>query len=61
VLFAADPGMESAARSRIDAALSDGQLRGPDGGVTQWRVCASHRSDIRVDERDVAVRLAQEG
>lgn len=57
VLFATDPGTETAVRQRIESALSTGQLEGPDGVITQWQLHRSQRSDIRAEEKDHAELL----
>jgi hypothetical protein len=57
ILFAADPSRVPDVRSRIDAALAGGQLRGPDGLTSIWRLVASAPSDVRPDEEEPARRL----
>lgn len=59
VLFAAEPELESAVRQRIAHALSGGQLSGPDGVTTHWRLHDSNRSDVTAAETDHAERLAR--
>jgi hypothetical protein len=56
VLFAAEPELEGTVRERIDAALADGQLSGPDG-VNEWRLRASRPAEVSAEERDHANRL----
>jgi hypothetical protein len=58
ILFATEPSSESVVRQRIDQALADGHLRGPDGMTTTWQLRGSQRSDLTPDETDHAARLA---
>ena len=57
-LFATEPEMESLVRRRIDTALADGRLDGPDGPGTTWQLRSSHRSDLLPTETDHVQRLA---
>jgi hypothetical protein len=57
ILFAAEPGRVPDVRSRIDSALAAGQLRGPDGATSRWRLVGSAPSDVRADEKEHARRL----
>jgi hypothetical protein len=57
-LFAAESSAEGVVRERIDAALSRGQLAGPDGTVTRWELRASRPSEVTAGEGDHAARLA---
>jgi hypothetical protein len=61
ILFAAEPDMETAVRQRIERALSDGQLCGPDGVSTQWQLRSSQRSAVSAEEADHAERLTLTG
>ena len=56
VLFAVEPGLEEAVRGRIEGALSEGHLSGPDGAVA-WTLTSSRRSDVTADELPLAERL----
>jgi hypothetical protein len=51
--------MERVVRQRIDSALSGGQLRGPDGTTTHWRLRSSRHSDVSTGETDHAERLTR--
>lgn len=57
VLFATEPGSESVVRQRIESALSDGSLVGPDGVTTEWELLRNQPSDVHADEREHAERL----
>ena len=57
-MFAAAPGDEAEVRARIDGALGSGELTGPDGVVTRWRLVSSAPDSVRDAERDHAERLA---
>jgi hypothetical protein len=59
VLFAAEPDGEGTVRRRVEAALAEGRLRGPDGLTTRWRLLSSRPSDIAERERDHAQRLTR--
>ena len=56
VLFAVEPALESTVRRRIEAALSDGRLVGPEGEV-EWTVTSSGRTELTADERRHAEHL----
>lgn len=56
-LFVVEPESEIVVRDRIDRALADGQLSGPDGVMTQWQLCGSHPSEVRANEATCAQRL----
>lgn len=56
VLFAVEPELESTVRRRIESALSEGHLTGPEGEVA-WTMTSSGRSEIAADERDHAEHL----
>jgi hypothetical protein len=56
-LFAAEPDVAGAVRQRIEDALANGQLQGPDGAVTRWRLGHSQHSAISAAEADHAERL----
>jgi hypothetical protein len=57
ILFAAEPGLETAIRQRIESALSTGLLQGPDGVTTRWQVRSSWHSDVDTEDMDQAERL----
>jgi len=57
-LFVTEPELESLVRRRIDVALADGRLDGPDGLRTTWQLRSSHRSDLLLTETDHVRRLA---
>src|SRR5690606_31200200 len=59
VLFAAEPDAVPDVRRRIDAALADGVLDGPDGVSTRWRLRAARAGAVRADETEHAERLAR--
>jgi len=59
ILFAAEPDLEDTVRQRIDKALSRGQLPGPEGGHTRWRLRLSRRSEVSPEETDHAARLTR--
>lgn len=56
-LFATEPDLEATVRHRIDAALSRGELTGPDGAMTRWQLIVSRSSDVLAEETDHAERL----
>jgi hypothetical protein len=57
ILFAVAPAMEDIVRGHIEAALRGGELRGPDGVLTRWRLHLSRRSDVAGHEADQADQL----
>ncbi|MCK9902875.1 hypothetical protein CC117_23895 [Parafrankia colletiae] len=59
ILFAADPDNEHPVRRRVEAALATGQLRGPDGTLTHWRLCASRSDALTSSELDHGERLTR--
>jgi len=58
VLFATEPPLEQEVRARINRALASGEQLGPDGAGTHWILLTSGPSDVGVDERSHAARLA---
>lgn len=56
-LFAVEPAQASEVRGLIEAALRQGELTGPDGVVTQWRLVSSESSAVTPAEADHAQRL----
>jgi hypothetical protein len=59
ILFAAEPEVEDTVRQRIDTALSEGGLHGPDGVTTRWRLHGSRSIDVAARDRDHAERLTR--
>jgi hypothetical protein len=59
ILFATEPDREDLVRRRIDGALSGGELSGPDGITTRWRLRTSRSAEITVAEADHAERLTR--
>jgi hypothetical protein len=59
VLFAAEPAAEAQVRSRIEAALSQPGLTGPDGNTTHWQLDGARPSLLRNDEAQRAEQLIQ--
>ncbi|MEV0562150.1 hypothetical protein [Dactylosporangium sp. NPDC050588] len=57
VLFAAEPADEARVRAGIDGALAAGELTGPDGVVTHWRLLRSGPAGIAADDAAHAERL----
>lgn len=59
VLFAAEPEAEAEVRGRIEAALSQTGLEGPDGVTTRWQFHSAQADLVRDDEAGPAGRLVQ--
>jgi hypothetical protein len=59
VLFAVEPELEETVRGRIEGALSDGHLIGPDGEV-EWTLATSRLSEVTTEELPHAERLKRE-
>jgi hypothetical protein len=57
VLFATEPESEAEVRRRIDAALRDGELHGPDGTLTRWELRTSGPGTVTDEEAEHARRL----
>lgn len=57
VLFAVEPELESTVRRRIEDALTEGHLDGPEGEVA-WTVTSSNRSGLTAGERTHAEHLS---
>jgi hypothetical protein len=57
VLFAAEPVAEGEVRRRIEAALSEPGLTGPDGVTTHWQLRNAQAGLLRDDEAEHAERL----
>ena len=58
-LFAVEPEQENEVRQRIVDALAEGQLRGPDGTTTSWRLRSSNPSTVTASETAHASRLTR--
>ncbi|OBG01272.1 hypothetical protein [Mycolicibacter sinensis] len=52
VLFAAEAADESRVRRLVGEALAAGELTGPDGLVTKWRLESAAAGRVRPDEED---------
>ena len=59
VLFAAAPAAEPEVRRRIDAALSQASLTGPDGRTTRWQLRSARPGELRGDEAQHAEQLTR--
>lgn len=59
VLFATEPAAEAEVRSRIEAALSQAGLTGPDGVTTSWLLRSAQPDHLRADEAGHAEQLIQ--
>ena len=59
VLFAAEPTAEAEVRHRIEAALSQASLTGPDGVTTRWQLRSGQRGQLRDDEAQHAADLVR--
>lgn len=59
VLFAAEPAAEAEVRRRIETALSQAALTGPDGVTTHWRLRDAQPGLLRADEAGHAERLVR--
>jgi hypothetical protein len=59
VLFATEPAAEADVRNRIEAALSQPGLTGPDGITTRWQVHSAQPGLLRNDEAQQAEQLIQ--
>jgi hypothetical protein len=57
VLFAAEPAAEAEVRTRIEAALSQPGLTGPDGIATRWQLHSAQPGRLRHDEAQHAEQL----
>ena len=57
VLFAAEPGDEARVRAGIDEGLATGELTGPDGVVTRWRLLRSAPAEVAAADAALARRL----
>lgn len=61
ILFATEPANERRVRSLIGEALADGQLTGPDGGLTTWQLRSAAPGDVRPEEETHAAGLIAHG
>jgi hypothetical protein len=59
VLFATEPSAEAEVRGRIEAALSQDGLTGPDGITTRWQLHSAQPGLLRTDEARHAEQLIQ--
>ncbi len=59
VLFAAEPSAEAEVRSRIEAALAQPGLTGPDGITTRWQLHSAQPGRLRHDEAQHAEQLTR--
>jgi hypothetical protein len=59
VLFAAEPAAEAEVRGRIEAALAESGLTGPDGVSTRWQLRSAQPGLLRAGEAAHAERLIQ--
>lgn len=57
ILFATEPASETQVRVEIERALAGGELTGPDGTRTRWRLVEASPGAVRADEVDHAERL----
>jgi hypothetical protein len=57
ILFAVEPQREPEVRQLVDAALSEGQLIGPDDVLTSWQLQASRPTVVLPEEKAQAARL----
>ncbi|SCG68875.1 hypothetical protein [Micromonospora inositola] len=58
ILFATDPDLELRVRRDIDRALAHGELTGPDGRTSRWRLLRSEPGEPSVQEAARLERLA---
>lgn len=58
IVFATDPGQEHIVRGLIRDVLQSGQMIGPDGRTSSWRLVRHQRGTSRADEQSLATRLA---
>jgi hypothetical protein len=57
ILFAVEPEREPEVRQLVDAALTEGQLIGPDDVLTRWQLQASGATIVLPEEMGQAARL----
>jgi len=58
VVFAVHADAEDEVRRRIDGALAGGEITGPDGTASRWRLVEAGPDELRDGERDLGARLA---
>ena len=58
VVFAVHADAEDEVRRRIDGALAGGEITGPDGTASRWRLVEAGPDELRDAERDLGARLA---
>jgi hypothetical protein len=58
IVFATDPGQEHTVRGMIRDVLQSGQMIGPDGRTSSWRLVQHPRGTRRSAEQQLATRLA---
>ncbi|MGR6319441.1 hypothetical protein Q2K19_28700 [Micromonospora soli] len=59
ILFATEPHREAGVREEIDRALACGELVGPEGGTTRWRLLRSGTREPSPEEAAHLGRLAR--
>ncbi|RZU76270.1 hypothetical protein EV384_4907 [Micromonospora kangleipakensis] len=59
ILFATEPQREQRVRHDIDRALARGELVGPDGRTTRWRLLRSGPGEPSAEEAEHLDRLAR--
>ncbi|MDZ5443080.1 hypothetical protein U2F26_10100 [Micromonospora sp. 4G57] len=59
ILFAAEPHLEERVRRDIDRALTGGELTGPDGRTSRWRLLSSGPGEPSAQEATHLARLAR--
>lgn len=57
ILFATEPANEALVRSRIDSALREGSLTGPDGRTSRWEFLGGGPGELGPSEAEHARRL----
>jgi hypothetical protein len=57
IIFATDPADEALVRSRIESALRQGSLTGPDGRTSRWHFLAGRPGELEASEARHARRL----
>ena len=59
VVFVTEPSAEAEVRTRINAALAEGVLDGPDGVRSTWRLDHAHPASLSAEEAELGDRLAE--
>jgi hypothetical protein len=57
IIFATEPANEALVRSRIDSALRQGSVTGPDGRTSRWEFLGSSPGELAPSEGEHARRL----